>query len=125
MKWNEIVGLSVAGYSAADIKEIKSLEKDHPEIIKMAKAGAKLKDIKELIEMSDPEDDNSGNSDNQEPDERDQTPDYKKLYEEQSKEIDELKATVSKIQKQNASEDLSRDQKEVDDLDIFADLLKS
>lgn len=125
MKWNEIVGLSVAGYSAAEIKEIKSLEKDHPEIIKMAKAGAKLKDIKELIEMSDPEDDNSGNSDGQEPDESVPTPDYKKLYEEQSKEIDELKATVSKIQKQNASEDHSGDQKEVDDLDIFADLLKS
>ena len=125
MKWNEVVSLTVAGYSAADIKEIKSLEKDRPEIIKMAKAGAKLKDIRELIEMSDPEDDNSGNSDDQEPDERDQTPDYKKLYEEQSKEIDELKATVSKIQKQNASEDHSEDQKEADDLDIFADLLKN
>ena len=125
MKWNEVVSLTVAGYSAADIKEIKSLEKDRPEIIKMAKAGAKLKDIKELIEMSDPEDDNSGNSDDQEPGERDQTPDYKKLYEEQSKEIDELKATVSKIQKQNASEDHSGDQKEADDLDIFADLLKN
>lgn len=125
MKWSEVVSLTVAGYSAADIKEIKSLEQERPEIIKMAKAGAKLRDIKELIEMSDPEDDNSGNSDDQEPGERDQTPDYKKLYEEQSKEIEELKATVSNIQKNNASKDVSEKVKEADDLDIFVDLLKN
>lgn len=125
MKWTDTVALSVAGYSAQDIRDIKALEKERPEVIQMAKAGAKLKDIKDLIEMSDPDDTPAGNSDGQEPDESDPTPDYKKLYEEQTKQIEELKATVSDIQKQNASKDLSGGKKEVDDLDIFADLLKS
>ena len=125
MKWTDTVALSVAGYSAAEIRELKALEKEKPDVIAMAKTGAKLKDIKDLIEMSDPDDTPAGNSDGQEPGERDQTPDYKKLYEAQSKEIEELKATVSDIQKKNASKDVSGNVKNVDDLDIFADLLKN
>ena len=123
MKWTDTVALSVAGYSAQDIRDIKALEKEKPEVIQMAKAGAKLKDIKDLIEMSDPDDTTAGNSDGQEPTESESTPDYKKLYEDQKKEIDELKATVSNIQKQNASKDVSGNVKDADDLDIFADLL--
>ena len=106
MKIGEMIGLAVSGYTASDIKELAELQKENPDIIKLTKTGAKMSDIKDLLAIADAEETPANNA-GQEPHESDETPDYRKMYEDQKAELEKLKSTVSEIQRRNASEDIS------------------
>ena len=106
MKFSEMVGLAVSGYSAGDIKELAEMQKENPDIIKLTKSGAKLSEIKDLLSMADAEE-TPAKSAGPEPCESDKTPDYQKMYEEQKDEIEKLRTTVSEIQKKNASQEIT------------------
>lgn len=123
MKISEMLTLATKGYSAADIKAVAELSKETPEVLELAKTGLKVSDLNDLVALADAgeaEPDTKGAS--QEPGESDPTPDYKTLYEDQKKKIEELEATVSKIQKDNARKDNS-DHVE-DPADVLADIMK-
>lgn len=122
MKIGEMIGLAVSGYTASDIKELAELQKENPDIIKLTKTGAKLSDIKDLLAMADAEETPANNAD-QEPHESDETPDYRKMYEDQKAELEKLKSTVSEIQKRNASEDISGSAADKDPLTDFMNKL--
>lgn len=122
MKIGEMIGLAVSGYTASDIKELAELQKENPEIIKLTKTGAKLSDIKDLLAMADSEETPENNA-GQEPHESDETPDYRKMYEDQKAELEKLERTVSEIQRKNASEDISGSADEKDPLADFMNKL--
>jgi len=122
MKFSEMVGLAVSGYSAGDIKELAEMQKENPDVIKFTKSGAKLSEIKDLMAMADAEE-TPAKSAGQEPGESVPTPDYQKLYEDQKAEIEKLKGTVSDIQKKNASEDISGSAADKDPLADFMNKL--
>ena len=95
------------------------------DIVELAKAGYKPKDVKELIEMSKEADkekeidnpvlkessDASGAESPAAPDAEDKT-DYKKLYEKTQKELNE-------VQKVNRSKDVSTDEDYISDEDVI------
>ena len=118
MKFSEMISLAVSGYSAGDIKELAEMQKENPEVVKLAKTGAKMSDIKELLTLADAEETPAKSAD-QEQGESVPTPDYHKMYEDQKKELEALKSTVSEIQKKNASEDISGKASEKDPLADF------
>lgn len=123
MKISEMLTLATKGYSAADIKAVAELSKETPEILELAKTGLKVSDLNELVALADAgeaEPDTKGAG--QEPGESDRTPDYKTLYEDQKKKIEDLEATVSKIQEDNARKDIS--DKAEDPTDVLANIMK-
>lgn len=124
MKISEMLTLATKGYSAADIKAVAELSKETPEVLELAKTGLKVSDLNDLVALADAgetEPDTKGAS--QEPGESDPTPDYKALYEDQKKKIEDLEATVSKIQKDNTRQDISGNTKS-DPVDVLADIMK-
>ena len=125
MKISEMLTLATKGYSAADIKAVAELSKDTPEILELAKTGLKVSDLNDLVAMADAGDSEPDTkTPSQETGESDQTPDYKTLYEDQKKKIEDLEATVSKIQKSNAETDVSGDQKIPDIIDTLSEMMK-
>lgn len=122
MTFKEIASLAIAGVSVGDIKELGEMAKTNPEVIEIAKTGAKLSDIKDLISLAGPEE-ASKEGPSPEEDKRDPAPDYQKLYEESQKKLEELSKTVSKIQSDNAAKDIS--DKDTQESDIFMDILNS
>lgn len=125
MKISEMLTLATKGYSAADIKAVAELSKDTPEILELAKTGLKVSDLNDLVALADvggSEPDTKTPS--QETGESVQTPDYKTLYEDQKKKIEDLEATVSKIQKSNTEKDVSGDQKTPDIVDTLSEMMK-
>lgn len=125
MKISEMLTLATKGYSAADIKTVAELSKDTPEILELAKTGLKVSDLNDLVALADAGDSEPDTkTPSQEPDESDQTPDYKKLYEDQKKKIEDLELTVSKIQKSNTEKDVSGDQKTPDIIDTLSEMMK-
>ena len=125
MKISEMLTLATKGYSAADIKTVAELSKDTPEILELAKTGLKVSDLNDLVALADAGDSEPDTkTPSQETGESDQTPDYKKLYEDQKKKIEDLESTVSKIQKSNAEKDVSGDQKAPDIIDTLSEMMK-
>lgn len=125
MKISEMLTLATKGYSAADIKAVAELSKDTPEILELAKTGLKVSDLNDLVALADAGDSEPDTkTPSQEPGESDQTPDYKALYEDQKKKIEDLEATVSKIQKSNAEKDNSGDQKIPDIIDTLGEMMR-
>ena len=125
MKITDMLALATKGYSVEDIKSVNELAKNTPEVLELAKTGLKVSDLNALVELADagePEPD--AKKQGSEDPESAETPDYKALYEEEKKKAEELKTTVSKIQKDNASKDLSGDVKEVDIIDTLNTMLK-
>ena len=122
MKIGDIIKLSLGGYDTQSIKELGELSKESPEIVDLAKTGKKLPEIKELLSMVDAEETPAKNT-APEPDESDPTPDYKKMYEEQKTKVEELAATVSKIQHDNAGKDISSGNEEKDPFETIAGII--
>jgi len=121
MNFSEMIGLAVSGYTVSDIKELDALRKENPEVMQLAKSGAKLSEIKELRSMADA-DESPANSAGPEHRESDDTPDYKKLYEEQKLKIDEMSLQIKEIQARNASNEIPGKAAE-DPLQSFMDKL--
>ena len=48
----DVLKLTVNGYSADDIRELKKLSADSPEILDYAKSGKSLADVKSIIELT-------------------------------------------------------------------------
>lgn len=48
----DVLKLTVNGYSADDIRELKKLSADSPEILDFAKSGKSLADVKSIIELT-------------------------------------------------------------------------
>ena len=122
MNVGDIIKLSLGGYDTQALKELREIAKGSPEVVDLAKTGKKLPEIKELLSMAD-SDENTGKSAGQDAGESDQNTDYKKLYEEQKTKIEELTATVSKIQHDNAGKDISSPKEEKDPFDMIAGIL--
>lgn len=125
MKITEIASLVTKGFSVSDIKELAEMSATTPEVLEMAKTGAKVSDIKDLIALADSGKDEPGTIPPDPEQEKDpSTPDLKTQIENLQKENSELKATVSKIQKENARMDHSGDNKPIDPMDTLADIFK-
>ena len=97
----ELVKLSLAGYKAAEIKELKGMEKETPEALTRALNGNSFSDVKELLSLAAAEEDTKSETVKADPGESDPEPDYKSLYEELKKESDTMKNTIKEIQKEN------------------------
>lgn len=116
MKINEIVKLTTAGYKAGEIKELAELEKEKPGALTLALNGSPLSDVKELITLDTPdEDDNTSEDADTEPADKGGEPDYKSMYEDLKGKTTELENTIKEIQKNNQHEDLSGDEKPLED----------
>ena len=105
MKLTEMVKLSRAGYSPADIKELAEIAKVHPDALQLAE-NCKLTELKELISLEESED--------QEASQEDPNPAVEKPDSGESdraaalmRENEELKAAIQKIQESNARRDNS------------------
>lgn len=126
MKITEIASLLGKGYSVTDIKELAEISATTPEVLEMAKTGAKVSDLKDLIALADSGKDEPGTTPPDPEQKKDpSTPDLKTQIETLQKENSELKATVGKIQKENAAKDNSGGNKPADPEDILADIMKS
>ena len=122
MTIKDTLTLVTAGYTAKDIKELHELAKDKPDLIEIAKTGTKLEDLKSLLELTNSdESETEGKIDAKDGESDRDTVDYKKLYDEQSKQLEDLKKTVSEIQDKKSREDISGGEK--DDSDIFAEIM--
>ena len=97
----ELVKLSLAGYKAAEIKELKGMEKETPEALTLALNGNSFSDVKELLSLAAAEEDKPSETVTADQGESDPEPDYKSLYEELKKESDTMKNTIKEIQKEN------------------------
>lgn len=122
MKIADVLKLSLSGYSADQIKELKAMESDAPEIIDIAKNGKGFDEVKELYTFSkdllseDKPDD--GKKHEEDTDKRDPaTPDEPKKDEDLKAENEKLKKTIEDLQKENKLKDLSGDEpNEIDEL---------
>lgn len=115
MKINEIVKLTTAGYKAGEIKELAELEKEKPGALTLALNGSPLSDVKELITLDTPDEDGEPEGADTEPADKGGEPDYKSMYEDLKGKTAELENTIKEIQKNNQHEDLSGDEKPLED----------
>ena len=99
----ELVKLSLAGYKAAEIKELKGMEKETPEALTLALNGNSLTDVKELLTLTATEDGTKPEVVTADRGKRDPEPDYKSMYEELKKKSDDLENTIKEIQNKNQS----------------------
>lgn len=122
MKMADVLKLSLSGYSADQIKELKAMEADAPEIIDIAKNGKGFEEVKELYTFSkdllseDKPDD--GKKTEEDTDKRDPaTPPDPKKDEDLKTENEKLKKTIEDLQKENKLKDLSGNEpNEIDEL---------
>ena len=124
MKVTDILTLATKGYTVEDIKTVNEIAKETPEVLELAKTGLKVNDLKDLVALADAGDTESDTK-KQSPErsESEDTPDYKALYEETKKEVENLKTTVSKIQDDNAKRDNSGDKKEFDIIETLNNMI--
>lgn len=115
MKINEIVKLTTAGYKAGEIKELAELEKEKPGALTLALNGSPLSDVKELITLDSPDEGGEPEDDDTEPADKGGEPDYKSMYEDLKGKTTELENTIKEIQKNNQHEDLSGDEKPLEE----------
>ena len=115
MKINEIVKLTTAGYKAGEIKELAELEKEKPGALTLALNGSPLSDVKELITLGTPDEGGEPEDADTEPADKGGEPDYKSMYEDLKGKTAELENTIKEIQKNNQHEDLSGDEKPLED----------
>ena len=115
MKIADVLKLSLSGYSADQIKELKAMEADAPEIIDIAKNGKGFDEVKELYTFSknllseDKPDD--GKKPEEDTDKRDSaTPPDPKEDDALKAENEKLKKTIEDLQKENKLKDLSGDE---------------
>lgn len=117
MNVKDITTLLSKGYKPGDIRAVGEMAKDNKEILELAKSTTNLEELKTLAELigedTAGESDNSLESDDSKVDnnlergESDSTPNYKELYENSQKEIENLKKKVDKIQVDNSRVDNS------------------
>ena len=115
MKINEIVKLTAAGYKAGEIKELAELEKEKPGALTLALNGSPLSDVKELITLDTPDESGEPEDADPEPADKGGEPDYKSMYEDLKRKTAELENTIKEIQKNNQHEDLSGDEKPLEE----------
>lgn len=115
MKINEIVKLTTAGYKAGEIKELAELEKEKPGALTLALNGSPLSDVKELITLDTPDEGGEPEDADTEPADKGGEPDYKSMYEDLKGKTTELENTIKEIQKNNQHEDLSGDEKPLEE----------
>lgn len=116
MKINEIVKLTTAGYKAGEIKELAELEKEKPGALTLALNGSPLSDVKELITLGTPDEGGEPEDVDTEPENNEGgEPDYKSMYEDLKGKTTELENTIKEIQKNNQHEDLSGDEKPLEE----------
>ena len=114
MELTKILKLGTMGFKPDDIKKIKASGIETDEIIKLAENGYSVKDVDELITLTQEETESlqPGNeADKIEPELPEDEgargePDYKEDLEKSRKENEDLKATVKKLQEQNAHRNL-------------------
>lgn len=122
MKIADVLKLSLSGYSADQIKELKAMESDAPEIIDIAKNGKGFDEVKELYTFSKdllsedkPDDGKKHEEDTGKSDPA--TPNEPKKDEDLKAENEKLKKTIEDLQKENKLKDLSGDEpNEIDEL---------
>lgn len=114
MKIADVLKLSLSGYSAEQIKELKAMEADAPEIIDIAKNGKGFDEVKELYTFSKdllsedkPDDSKKHEEDTGKSDPA--TSDDPKKDEDLKTENEKLKKTIEDLQKENKLKDLSGD----------------
>lgn len=119
MKIADVLKLSLSGYSAEQIKELKAMEADAPEIIDIAKNGKNFDEVKELYTFSkDLLSDEEGNKPEGDTSKSDPaTPPEPKKDEDLKAENEKLKKTIEDLQKENKLKDLSGNEpNEIDEL---------
>ena len=108
MKIADVLKLSLSGYSADQIKELKAMEADAPEIIDIAKNGKGFDEVKELYTFSkDLLSDEGGKPEGDESENDSTTPPDPKEDEDLKAENEKLKKTIEDLQKENKLKDLS------------------
>lgn len=118
MKIADVLKLSLSGYSADQIKELKAMEADAPEIIDIAKNGKGFDEVKELYTFSkDLLSDEGKKPEGDEGENDPTTPPEPKKDEDLKAENEKLKKTIEDLQKENKLKDLSGDEpNEIDEL---------
>lgn len=110
MKIADVLKLSLSGYSADQIKELKAMEADAPEIIDIAKNGKSFDEVKELYTFSKDLLSDEGKKPEGDENENDSTtPPEPKKDEDLKAENEKLKKTIEDLQKENKLKDLSVD----------------
>lgn len=110
MKIADVLKLSLSGYSADQIKELKAMEADAPEIIEIAKNGKGFDEVKELYTFSKDLLSEDGKEHEEDTGKSDPaTPDDPKEDEALKTENEKLKKTIEDLQKENKLKDLSGD----------------
>lgn len=110
MKIADVLKLSLSGYSADQIKELKAMEADAPEIIDIAKNGKGFDEVKELYTFSKDLLSDEGKKPEGDENENDSTtPPGPKKDEDLKAENEKLKKTIEDLQKENKLKDLSED----------------
>ena len=110
MKIADVLKLSLSGSSADQIKELKAMEADAPEIIDIAKNGKGFDEVKELYTFSKDLLSDEGKKPEGDENENDSTtPPEPKKDEDLKAENEKLKKTIEDLQKENKLKDLSGD----------------
>ena len=108
MKIADVLKLSLSGYSADQITELKAMEADAPEIIDIAKNGKGFDEVKELYTFSKDLLSDEGKKPEGDENENDSTtPPEPKKDEDLKAENEKLKKTIEDLQKENKLKDLS------------------
>lgn len=116
MNLKDVVEVTKAGYSPADIKQLFALSKDNDEVIALAKEGYKPNEITEFIELanaSDVEDKPTGD---------DVPPEDNVPTDDKDAKIIELETKIAEMQKQNVNQSVKSHNKT--DEDIIDEALK-
>ena len=123
MKTGELLKLIAAGYKPVDLKELNELSKDKPEALQIALSGSNLSDVKDYLSLISDEEGKTPEPDVPETAEKEQTPDYKSLYEQLKTESDAMKEQIKQIQTDNQRQDQSENKPS--DEDILIDIVSS
>lgn len=121
MKIADMLKLTAAGYTPAEIKELHALEIENPEALQLATGGAGLSDVKDLLALAASEDAARAEEAAPGSGESDQEPDYKKMYEELKQKSDEQADALKAIQNQNQRQDQSGGAKDPEE--VLADII--
>ena len=123
MNLKDVVEVTKAGYSPADIKQLFALSKNNDEVIALAKEGYKPNEITEFIELANASDvDDEPTGKDVLPEDNNPTGDDVPTGDDKDAKIIELKAKIAEMQKQNVNQSVESHNKT--DEDIIDEALK-
>ena len=127
MNLKDVIDVSKAGYTPAEVKELFALSKDNDEAIALAKEGYKPNEIKEFVELANASDvdDNTPPTDAGDNTPPDDVDDNTPPTDEKDAKIAELEKKLQEMQQKNVNQSVDSHNKTDEDIinDALAGLL--